>query len=203
MEDGEPCVLAPSVHHESYQVFKFVGSAHEVGRCRLKLLESRVESAWSQRWELKYDARTVNCFFNRPISVYRSPRRTLTLCPQLCMGIQPSARCSARSADLLSATLYGHFTKAIELYRNRPILPKLAYFTIFDFNWRRYSKERHAVLKGDLDGCALSCRGAVARMNVVCEKWAHRKADAEAHTACTYSVESEVRRCRLTQYNPC
>ena len=26
---------------------------------------------------------------NRPISVYRFPRRALTLCPQLCMGISP------------------------------------------------------------------------------------------------------------------
>ena len=26
---------------------------------------------------------------NEPISVYRFPRRALTLCPQLCMGIQP------------------------------------------------------------------------------------------------------------------
>jgi len=56
---------------------------------------------------------------NRPISVYRFPRRALTLCPQLCMGIQPDACFPARSADALPATLYGHFTKAI--YRNRPI----------------------------------------------------------------------------------
>jgi hypothetical protein len=40
------------------------------------------------------------------------------LCPQLCMGIQPGARFSVRSADALPATLYGHFTQAI--YRNRP-----------------------------------------------------------------------------------
>jgi hypothetical protein len=26
---------------------------------------------------------------NKLISVYRFPRRALTLCPQLCMGIQP------------------------------------------------------------------------------------------------------------------
>jgi len=77
---------------------------------------------------------------NRPVSVYRFPRQALTLCcPQFCMGIQPGARFSARSADALSATLYGHttwrplsravdalsaalyghFTQAI--YRNRPI----------------------------------------------------------------------------------
>jgi hypothetical protein len=53
---------------------------------------------------------------NRPSSLYRFPRRALTLCPQLCLGIQPVARFPARSAD---ATLYGHFTKAI--HRNRPI----------------------------------------------------------------------------------
>ena len=56
---------------------------------------------------------------DRPDSVYGSPRRALTLCPQLCMGIQPGARCHTRSADALSATLYGHYTQAI--YRNRPI----------------------------------------------------------------------------------
>ena len=56
---------------------------------------------------------------NRPISVYRSPRRALTRCPQLCMGIQPGARFPARSADALPAILYWHFTQAI--YRNRPI----------------------------------------------------------------------------------
>jgi hypothetical protein len=44
---------------------------------------------------------------NRPISVYRFPRQALTLCPQLCMGIQPGARFPARSADALPATLYG------------------------------------------------------------------------------------------------
>jgi hypothetical protein len=56
---------------------------------------------------------------NRPVSVYRFPRRALTLCPQLCMGIQPGARFPARSADALHTTLYGHFTQA--MYRNRPI----------------------------------------------------------------------------------
>jgi hypothetical protein len=56
----------------------------------------------------------------RPISVYSFPRRALTLCPQLCMGMQPGARCPAQSADALSATLHGHFTETI--YRNRPIL---------------------------------------------------------------------------------
>jgi hypothetical protein len=52
-------------------------------------------------------------------SVYRAPRRALTLCQQLCMGIQPDARSPARSADALPVTLYGHFTQAI--YRYRPI----------------------------------------------------------------------------------
>jgi len=56
---------------------------------------------------------------NRPISVYCFPRRALTLCPQLCMGIQPDACSPALSADALPAILYGHFTPAI--YRNRPI----------------------------------------------------------------------------------
>jgi hypothetical protein len=56
-----------------------------------------------------------------PISIYRSPRRALMLCPQLFMGIQPGSRFPARSADglPLPATLYGHVTQAI--YRNRPI----------------------------------------------------------------------------------
>ena len=56
---------------------------------------------------------------DRPISVHFFPRRALTLCPQLCVGIQPDARFPARSADALPATLYGHFTQAI--YRNRGI----------------------------------------------------------------------------------
>ena len=43
---------------------------------------------------------------NRPISVYRFPHRALTLCPQLCLGIQPGARFPAQSADALSAPLY-------------------------------------------------------------------------------------------------
>jgi hypothetical protein len=50
---------------------------------------------------------------NRPISVYRFPRRALTLCPQLCMGIQSGTRFPARSANALFATLYGYFTQAI------------------------------------------------------------------------------------------
>jgi len=49
---------------------------------------------------------------NRPISVYRSLLRALTLCPQLCMGIQPDARFPAPSAHALPATLYGHLTQA-------------------------------------------------------------------------------------------
>ena len=56
---------------------------------------------------------------NRRISVYRFPRRALTLCAQLCMGIPSGAWFPARSADALPATLYGHFTQA--MYRNRPI----------------------------------------------------------------------------------
>jgi len=56
---------------------------------------------------------------NMPISVLRCPRRALTLCLQLRMGIQPCARFPARGADALPETLYGHFTQAI--YRNRPI----------------------------------------------------------------------------------
>ena len=47
---------------------------------------------------------------NRPIPVYRSPRRALTLCPQLCMVIQPGARFPARSADAVPESLYGRFT---------------------------------------------------------------------------------------------
>jgi hypothetical protein len=59
--------------------------------------------------------------FNRASSVCRFPCRALTLCPQLCMGIQPGARFPAWSAHALPATLYGHFTQAIN--RNRPIAP--------------------------------------------------------------------------------
>ena len=57
--------------------------------------------------------------FNRPVSVHPFPRRALTLCPQLYMGILPGAHFHARSADALPATLYGHLTQAV--YRNRPI----------------------------------------------------------------------------------
>jgi len=56
---------------------------------------------------------------NTLLSVYPFPRRTLTLCPQLCMGIQPGTCLPARSAEALPATLCGYFTQAI--YRNRPI----------------------------------------------------------------------------------
>ena len=42
--------------------------------------------------------------------VYRCPRRELTLCPQLCMGIRPGARFPALRADGSPATPYGHFT---------------------------------------------------------------------------------------------
>ena len=78
---------------------------------------------WRSTQETR-DAKPVEgCFAhvlgNRPISVYSFPRRALTLCPQLCMGIQPGARFPARSADALTGTLYGHSTQAI--YRNRPI----------------------------------------------------------------------------------
>ena len=35
----------------------------------------------------------IDCFrviaYNRPVSVYSFPRRALTLCPQLCMGVSP------------------------------------------------------------------------------------------------------------------
>jgi len=58
----------------------------------------------------------------RPTSVYRFPRRALTLCPQLYMSIQPDARFPVWSAGALPATLYGHFTQAI--YRSRPIAPE-------------------------------------------------------------------------------
>ena len=49
---------------------------------------------------------------NRPISVYRSPRRALTLCPLLCMGIQLDARFPSRRADALPANLCWHFVQA-------------------------------------------------------------------------------------------
>ena len=66
------------------------------------------------------ESRKCVCARNRPISVYRLPLRALTLCPQLCMGIQPGARFPARSANALPATLYGHFSQA--MHRNRPML---------------------------------------------------------------------------------
>ena len=70
-------------------------------------------------WEKPHDMTFPNIDLKRPISVYRFTRGALTLCPPLCMGIQPGARLSAPSADALFATLYGHVTQAI--YRNLPI----------------------------------------------------------------------------------
>jgi len=81
--------------------------------------------AWSKQRKRSRRFKAFNVgrvlVLNRPIPVYRFPRRALKLCPQLCMGIQPGARFPARSADALLATLYGHFIQAI--YRNRPITP--------------------------------------------------------------------------------
>jgi hypothetical protein len=59
-------------------------------------------------------------WLNRPISAYAFPRRALTLCPQLRMGIHPDGRLPARraDADALPATQYRHFT---------PVISKSAY----------------------------------------------------------------------------
>ena len=86
------------------------------GRAALKPV---LKGPGTKRLKLTYDELLSRFAFNRPISVYRFPRRALPLCPQLCMGIQPGARFPARGADALTATLYGHFSQAI--YRNRPI----------------------------------------------------------------------------------
>jgi len=66
--------------------------------------------------------RHVTPSLNRPISVYRFPRRALTLCPHLCMGIEPGARFPVQSANALPATLCRHFTQAT--CRIRPIALK-------------------------------------------------------------------------------
>jgi hypothetical protein len=109
-----------------------IGRRHNVGRVLL-LIENQQLSENGSVLTLKVIAHTDAArirrrhnvgrvlLFNRPMSVYRFPRRALTLCPQLCMGIQPGARCPARSADALPATLYGQFTQA--MFRNRPITP--------------------------------------------------------------------------------
>ena len=89
---------------------------------------TRVETSLVSALETKQRLTDFTCSFQRPISVYRFPRRALTLCPQLCMGIQPDARFSARSADALPATLYGHFTQAI------CVIPKSAYFNLRPFS---------------------------------------------------------------------
>ena len=72
----------------------------------------------------------------RPIldKLLRAIGRALTLCPQLCTGIQPGARFPARSADALLATLYGHFTQAI--HRNRPITSNALSTRSFQLNGR-------------------------------------------------------------------
>jgi hypothetical protein len=50
-------------------------------------VETRVESVWLQLWNKKDYDLLSRVAFNRPISAYRFPRRALTLCPQLCMGV--------------------------------------------------------------------------------------------------------------------
>jgi hypothetical protein len=62
---------------------------------------------------MTFSART-SVWINRPTSVHRFLHRALSLCPQLCMGIQPGARFPAQSTDALSATMYGHSTEAID-----------------------------------------------------------------------------------------
>jgi hypothetical protein len=58
-------------------------------------------------------------------------------------------------------------------------------------------EEKHAALRGDLDGCSLYCRGTVAKMNIACEKWAHHKSDAEAHAECTQEFNEVSRICEI------
>jgi hypothetical protein len=41
-----------------------IESLNKVGRCRLKSVEARVESAWFQRMKLKYDKPLSNHAFN-------------------------------------------------------------------------------------------------------------------------------------------
>ena len=94
-----------------------------VGPGEQTLLAKSSTCIWNPR--LLNDMAPCDAASNRPITVYRFPRRALTLCPQLCMGIQPDARFPARSADALPATLYGHFIQA--MYRNRPIPARRPY----------------------------------------------------------------------------
>jgi len=83
---------------------------------RLYITEQR-EALEIRRGELdKAHAKIVELMAgggDRPIWVHRLPRRALTLCPQLCMGIPSDARFPAWSADALPATLYGHLTQAM------------------------------------------------------------------------------------------
>jgi hypothetical protein len=60
-------------------------------------------------------------------------------------------------------------------------------------------QEKHATLKGDLGGCNLHCRGTVAKMNVACEKWAHRKFNVEAHAECKQQFDEVARVCGIDQ----
>ena len=77
----------------------------QAGHVRRELRVRRARCRWGQ----VNNARPCH-LPHRPISVYRFLRRALTLCPQLCIGVQPGARFPARSADTVSATLYGQFT---------------------------------------------------------------------------------------------
>ena len=96
---------SPSFGHGHQQI----GACHVIGRLPTQGMRVQVR-----------DGDVVS---NRPISVYCFPRRALTLCPQLCTGIQPDARFPARSADALPATLYRHFVQAT--YRNLPIAKQM------------------------------------------------------------------------------
>jgi hypothetical protein len=92
------------------------------GIISLTLSPGRRHAVWpirccSPRHRMTFESRHEAA--NRPVSVYRFPRRALTLCPYLCMGNHPCARIPAPSDDALPATLYGHFTQAI--HRNRPV----------------------------------------------------------------------------------
>jgi len=80
------CAAAIRRHHQTHH--HHYHHTTKAGRC-LKHVETSVQSAWFRCFKLGYDEPLSNFAFNRPVSVYRFPRRALTLCPQLCMSISP------------------------------------------------------------------------------------------------------------------
>ena len=78
----------------------------------------------TKRLEFEYDELLSSFAFNRPISVYHFPRRALTLCPQLCMGISPRRYTEIGLLQLVPLR-HGGRARRGEAAHVDPITPKL------------------------------------------------------------------------------